>query len=104
MKSNATMYRLAKRAAMQAGPRDLNGKAVGFFLTDEEMKTLFTRAGFNTWSSTTWMQRVKSWEQFGDVVPMGLAGIYVKICQTDDKLRLEKAAKNLGVEILLGMN
>lgn len=105
MKSNATMYRLAKLAAMKAGPRDWMGKAVGFYLDGDEMRKLFTTAGFNTWSSLTWMQRVESWPQaFGDVESLGLGGIYVKVCDTDSKIRLEKAAKNLGYEIILGAN
>lgn len=103
MKSNATMYRLAKLAAMRAGPRDWMGKAVGFYLDGDEMRKLFTTAGFNTWSSMTWMQRVESWpEAFGDVQSLGLGGIYVKICDTENKLRLEKAARDLGYDTMLG--
>lgn len=105
MKSNATMYRLAKLAAIRAGPREVNGKAVAFYLNDEEMQSLFTRAGFNTWSSTTWMQRVGSWpDAFGDVIKFGLAGIIVVVCDTESKLKLEKAAKAHGFDKILGVS
>lgn len=60
-KSQTTMYGLAFSEAMGIGPRIHNRRA-GFFLTVDELRSLYSRMGFNVANGRTVIERhVTSW-------------------------------------------
>lgn len=72
MKSNWTMYRIARALALANGPvtiRDSKGNsACGYALSREDLAVMYARNGFNI-RSVTWLNNISSWRMFGDYVP-----------------------------------
>ena len=95
MKSNATMHKIAKALAIELGPREYTTpsgkKIVGFFLTREELRGLFGREGFNVVSGNAWLNRIRGWEVFGDINPVGTT-IFFLIPDTTLRVAVEKVA------------
>ena len=104
MKSNATMYRIAKAKAIEEGPRTWRsptGKTyAGFYLTREELRTIFGREGFNVYSSQTWLNRIKTWECFGQILPIGTT-IFWTFGDTVSRLAVERVGSENHVQELV---
>lgn len=72
MKSNWTMYRIARALAIEKGPRivtDASGnRACCYALYADELMEMYARNGFNI-RGVTWRNNVSSWRIYGEVVP-----------------------------------
>lgn len=101
MKSNATMHKIAKALAIELGPREYTTpsgkKIVGFFLTREELRGLFGREGFNVTTGNAWLNRIRGWEVFGDINPVGTT-IFFLIPDTTLRVAVEKVALDRSIE------
>lgn len=104
MKSNATMYRIAKALVVEEGPRTWKsptGKIyAGYYLTREELRGVFGREGFNVYSSQTWINRISAWAYFGQIVPVGTT-IFWTFGDTISRLAVEKIGNDAGADEII---
>ena len=72
MKSNWTMYKIARALALERGPTtitDAHGnRACCYALSFTDLRELYARQGFNI-RSVTWRNNIASWRLYGDVAP-----------------------------------
>lgn len=94
------MHKIAKALAIEIGPREYETpsgkKIIGFFLTREELRGLFGREGFNVVSGNAWLNRIRGWEVFGDINPVGTT-IFFLIHDTTLRVAVEKVALDRSV-------
>ena len=90
------MHKIAKALAIELGPREYatptsGKKIVGYYLTREELRGLFGREGFNVTTGNAWLNRIRGWEVFGDINPVGTT-IFFLIPDTTLRVVAEKVA------------
>lgn len=95
------MHRIAKALAIELGPREYvtptsGKKIVGYYLTREELRNLFGKEGFNVLTASTWLNRIRAWEVFGDVSPVGTT-IFFLLPDTVHRVAVEKVALDRSV-------
>lgn len=58
-------FGLALATANALGPRTLGSHTIALYLTIDEAKRVFTKAGFNTRSSRAWRNQMLTWADLG---------------------------------------
>lgn len=103
MKSNWTMYKIARALALENGPRtitDTHGnRACAYALSFSDLRELYARNGFNI-RSVTWRNNIASWRLYGDLVPDEKV-----VRESDDWFvcfRLDKSREELAENALIG--
>lgn len=95
------MHKIAKATSIELGPRAFQTasgkKIVGFLLTREELRQIFAKEGFNVSTSSTWINRMKQWEIFGDVTPVGTT-LFFLTNDTRHRVAVEKVATSNGIQ------
>lgn len=89
------MHKIAKALSIELGPREYTSptgkKYVGYYLTREELRCVFGKEGFNVLTGSAWINRIRSWEIFGDVTPIGTT-VFFLTPDTVHRVAVEKVA------------